>query len=477
MCIFPGTDEVIPKSLRLAYKFDVYAKEPLSRQYVFVDAQSGEILGKKEIIHTVNGTAVTGYSGNRTIQTTKQGSVYVLQERTRGLGIGTYNLKKGTNYSAATNFNDADNYWNNANANKDQYATDAHWGAEMTYDFYKNYFNRNSIDDNGFAIKSYVHYSRNYFNAFWDGEKMTYGDGDKSDNYLPLTALDVCGHEITHGLTSFTANLNYKNESGAMNEGFSDIFGTCIEFYARPENANWLIGGDFETIRDMSNPNAYSQPDTYKGKYWAKGILASLDNGGVHTNSGILNFWFYLLSQGGSGKNDKNISYNVSGIGTDAAQAIAYRTLTTYLVPTSVYKDARSYSVLAAADLFGEGSNEVKQVNNAWDAVGVAASASVKDNSSSLIVNATTSLTASPVTVNRQYPNPVRNSFTLEFASSSTQSNTLSVYSLNGAKVFQKTIAVAKGNNVVNITLPQVAPGTYLIKMNNEKISTIQVVK
>ncbi len=164
-------------------------------------------------------------------------------------------------------------------------------------------------------LKSYVHYSVNYFNAFWDGEKMTYGDGDASDNNQPLTALDVCGHEITHGLTTFTANLNYKNESGALNEGFSDIFGTSIEFFARPGQGDWLIGGDFYIIRDMSNPKAYSQPDTYKGKKWATGLLASLDNGGVHTNSGVLNFWFYLLSEGKNGTNDKKFVYSVSGIG------------------------------------------------------------------------------------------------------------------------------------------------------------------
>ena len=271
---FSAGEEISAENLRLAYKFDVYAITPLVHKQVFVDAINGTVLGMKNLIQTIDGTAQTVYSGTQIIRTAKSGSKYILNDKTRGNGIVTLNLKQSKDYSQAVNFFDNDNNWNNKNAAKDQYATDAHWGAEMTYDFYKNIFNRNSIDNNGFALKSYVHYDINYFNAFWDGEKMNYGDGDASDNNQPLTALDVCGHEITHGLTSFTAGLNYSNESGALNEGFSDIFGSCIEAFARPTKKDWLIGSDFESIRDMSNPNAFSQPDTYKGKYWAKGILS-----------------------------------------------------------------------------------------------------------------------------------------------------------------------------------------------------------
>ncbi|MEO7487106.1 MAG: M4 family metallopeptidase [Ferruginibacter sp.] len=369
---YSGEEEVVPAALRPAYKFDIYASDPVSRQLVFVDAVNGKVLGKRELLHTTNatGSAITGYSLTQPITTDYTGSTYRLRETGRGAGIETYNLQKKTNYNSAVDFTDADNMWNNVNSNLDQYATDAHWGAEKTYDYYLSKYGRNSIDDKGFAIKSYVHYSRNYFNAYWDGSRMTYGDGSSTDNHLPLTALDVCGHEISHGLTSFTSNLTYSNESGAMNEGFSDIFGTAIEFYARPNKADWLIGGDFYVIRSMSNPNAYSQPDTYKGTYWYTGTS---DNGGVHTNSGVLNFWFYLLSQGGSDKNDNGFAYNVTGLGIDNAAAIAFRTNTVYLVSTAKYADARTASVQAATDLFGAGSAEVTQTNNAWDAVGVQA--------------------------------------------------------------------------------------------------------
>lgn len=370
LVFYSGEDEVVPDAMHLAYKFDIYAQQPLSRQLVFVDAKTGAILGSRSLIHETNatGTAVTGYSGIQTITTDSYNGSYRLRETGRGNGIQTFDLNKGTNYNSAVDFTDADNNWNNVNADKDQYATDAHWGAEKTYDYYKTRYNRNSIDNAGFAIKSYVHYSTNYFNAFWDGTRMTYGDGDASDANKPLTALDVCGHEISHGLTSFTSNLTYSGESGAMNEGFSDIFGTAIEFYARPSNADWLIGKDFYTIRSMSNPNAYGDPDTYQGTNWVTGTA---DNGGVHTNSGVLNFWFYLLSVGGSGTNDKGTAYNVTGIGVDKAGAIAFRLNTVYLVSTSKYADARIYGIKAAEDLYGVGSAEATQTANAWTAVGV----------------------------------------------------------------------------------------------------------
>ena len=478
---FSAGEEISAQDLRLAYKFDVYATTPLVHKQVFVDALNGTVLGMKDLIQTIDGTAETVYSGQRTIQTTQNGSQYILKDNTRGDGIATFNLQQSKDYSTAVDFIDNNNYWANVNAAKDQYATDAHWGAEMTYDFYKTVFNRNSIDNNGFALKSYVHYDVNYFNAFWDGQEMNYGDGDKSDNNQPLTALDVCGHEITHGLTSFTAALNYSNESGALNEGFSDIFGTCIEAYARPTKKDWLIGSDFETIRDMSNPKAYSQPDTYKGKYWAKGLLAFLDNGGVHTNSGVLNYWFYLLVHGGSGTNDNGLTYNVKGIGIAKAQAIAYRTLTTYLVPTSVYKDARTYSIKAAKDLYGASSPVVTQVTKAWNAVGVMATTATAaieaDAPIATITSHAIKTSVSNVNVFKTYPNPVKNQFTMEFSQVKAGSVSLTIYSMSGTKIYQQTVAALQGANRVSILLPSLSAGSYIVKLNNEKTTIIQVEK
>jgi bacillolysin len=382
---YSGEEDVVPAAMRLAYKLDIYAQYPMSRQYVFVDAISGNVLGSRLLIHTTNaaGTAVTAYSGTQAITTDNTGTTFRLRETGRGNGINTLNMKNaGTSYAAAVDFTDADNNWNNVNANKDQYATDGHWGTEKTYDYFFTKFNRNSIDNAGLALNSYVHTNLVAFgypdnvNAFWDGTRMTYGDGNAT--YAPLTALDIAGHEITHGLTERTSNLAYNKESGAMNEGFSDIFGTAIEFYAKGTSGNWTIGENIgASFRSMSNPNAFSQPDTYGGTYWVSVTNCTPTNNndqcGVHTNSGVLNFWFYTLSQGGSGTNDIGNAYTVTGIGIDKAAAIAYRTNTTYLISTSTYANARTAAIQSAIDLYGAASAEVIATTNAWYAVGVGA--------------------------------------------------------------------------------------------------------
>ena len=184
-----------------------------------------------------------------------------------------------------------------------------------------------------------------------------------------VTGIDVTGHELTHGVTQEESGLNYSKEPGAMNESMSDIMGKSVQFWSKPNDVNWLMSNDMNwIIRSMSNPNAEGQPDTYKGTYWT---TSSTDNYGVHTNSGVGNFMFYLLVTGGSGTNDKGNSYSVTGIGLAKADQILYRSNTTYLVPTSQYADWRTACVNAATDLYGASSNEVIQVQNAWYAVGV----------------------------------------------------------------------------------------------------------
>ncbi len=363
------------EDFRLAYKFNLYAMEPMSRTNIFVDASNGEILFTENLIHTSNviGTAHTKYSGIKSFTTdsTAPGS-YRLRETGRGLGVETLNFKNGTSTAAAIDFTDTDNDWNNINAQKDEVATDAHWGAEQTYDYFKNSYNRNSIDGNGFKLRSYVHYSNNYNNAFWNGQYMTYGDGNGT-TFSPLTALDVCGHEITHGLTSNTANLVYQNESGGLNESFSDIFGTTIEYYGRNGAGNWKIGEDMTPggngIRSMQNPKLFNHPNTYLKQYWI--AAGGTDNGGVHTNSGVQNYWYYLMCQGGSGTNDNAKAYTVPGMGMVKAGAISFRSLTFYLTPNSQFSDARFYAIQATKDLYGPCAPEVKITTNTWAAVGV----------------------------------------------------------------------------------------------------------
>jgi len=350
------------QKLRLAYKIDIYAKEPLSRADYFIDAQTGQVLGKKdELQHSdAAGTSNTQYSGIQTIHSDLKGTKYSLWDLSRGDGVITLHGDKFTNldYTSATA------NWNLTGQN--QHAMDVHWGVEETYDFYKTKFNRNSLDDNGIALISYVN-DGEYDNAHWDGASMNFGI--LSANNKGVTGIDVTGHELTHGVTQYTSGLNYSNESGAMNESMSDIMGKSVQFFSKPTDINWKLSNDMKwIIRDMSNPKAVYQPDTYNGENW---YFGTDDNGGVHTNSGIGNFMFYLLVQGGSGTNDFGDSYNVTGIGLDKADQIIYRTETVYLTPTSQYKDWRDACILAATDLYGAGSVPVTQVKNAWYAVGV----------------------------------------------------------------------------------------------------------
>ena len=352
----------------LTYRFDIFAEEPLSRTNVFVDVVSGEIVGTESLLHAADetGTANTLYSGTRTISSSKSGSDYILSETGRGKGIDT------KSWPQKSNITNSSANWNITT--KDRYGLDAHWGAEMSYDYYKNRHNRNSLDGNGIKLLSYIHNSDN-MNAYWTGSYMLYGDGNGND-VKAFAALDVCGHELTHGVITHSANLTYSNESGALNEGFADIFGTCVEAFARPgaNEHNWVMGTDFTTNlnwqRSLKDPNAHKKPDTYKGTNWATG---SGDNGGVHTNSGPIGHWFYLLSEGGKGTNDKGDAFEVNGITIEKAEKIAYRALTSYMTNSTNYAGARTAGIKAATDLYGACSPEVIATTNAFYAIGVGA--------------------------------------------------------------------------------------------------------
>ncbi|MEO8666837.1 MAG: M4 family metallopeptidase, partial [Ignavibacteria bacterium] len=255
------------------------------------------------------------------------------------------------------------------------------WGTEKTWDYYYNYFGRNSVDNLGKMLVSLVHYDVNYLNAYWDGTNVVYGDAYAP--YTPLTSLEVVGHEISHGVTQFTSNLNYAKEPGALNESFSDCMGVSIRRYGKgTANVNWLQGDEFGLIvRDMANPKAHGQPDTYHGQYWVSSTFctpsSANDYCGVHTNSGVMNKWYYLMTMGGSGTNDYGYNYSVSSLGIIKAAAITYRMQSVYNTPTSKYADARINSIQAATDLYGVGSPEANITSDAWCAVGVFGNSSI----------------------------------------------------------------------------------------------------
>jgi Zn-dependent metalloprotease len=360
-----GRDIMSGDKIKLVYRFDVYAEVPIGRYFVDVDAKTGEVVNIISRIHDVDvlGTGTTHYNGDVEIMIDSFTGGYRMREYTRGSGIETYDMHNTTNYGMATDFVDADTNFTDPDAIT---GVSAHWAIEGTYDYYLIDHGLNSVNGNGHVLRSYVHYSNGYFNAFWDGQRMTFGDG----NGNPLVTIDIAAHEMTHGVTQYAAGLIYQDESGALNESFSDIFGAAVEFYLEGPTADWLIAEDLGSpFRSMENPKALNDPDTYKGQYWIP--AGGPDNGGVHSNSGVQNYWFYLLTEGGSGVNDNGDPYTVTGIGLEDAAKIAYRNLSVYLTPPSPYFDARLATINSAADLFGVSSQQYQSALDAWFAAGV----------------------------------------------------------------------------------------------------------
>ena len=358
----------------LVYEMDIITLRPEYRgEKVFVSAISGQIINTLPLFHDVERDAkgVSRYSDTVEIVTEELTSnLFVLRDASRGGGVETYDAQSTTNTSTQIDFEHTDTLWDIANANSDEVAIDAHWGAEKTYDYYLEMHNRDSYDNMGTVMLSFVHYNQNWSNAQWSGDRMQYGDGAVGGN--PYISIDIVGHEITHGVTQWASGLVYQGESGALNESFSDIFGNAIEHYADSARATWYMGEQcFNTLRNMSFPNEFDDPDTYNGAYWAATGQGAADNGGVHTNSGVQNFWYYLLVEGGAGVNDNDDPYNVNAMGWDAASEIAYLNLEDMLTPQSDYEDAREFSYEVAADLYGDCSPEAENVVEAWYAVGV----------------------------------------------------------------------------------------------------------
>ncbi|WP_328356629.1 M4 family metallopeptidase [Streptomyces sp. NBC_00457] len=347
--------------------------------HVITDAATGKKLYEYQGIET--GTGKSGYSGTVTLGTVLSGSTYQMNDTSRG-SHKTYNLARGTS-GTGTLFTDADDTWGTGtfgSSSSDQTAAvDAAYGAQETWDFYKTTFGRSGIKNDGKAAYSRVHYGNAYVNAFWSDSCfcMTYGDGE--GNVKPLTSLDVAGHEMTHGVTSNTAGLNYSGESGGLNEATSDIFGTAVEFYAKNSSdvGDYLIGekidinGDGSPLRHMDKPSK----DGNSADSWSSS-LGGLD---VHYSSGPANHFFYLLSEGSGAKTINGVSYDsptsngstVTGIGRDKAVQIWYKALTEYMTSTTKYAGARTATLSAASDLYGSDSTEYKTVAAAWSAVNV----------------------------------------------------------------------------------------------------------
>ncbi|MGY1433271.1 M4 family metallopeptidase [Streptomyces sp. MN12] len=346
--------------------------------HVVTDAATGAKLYEYQAIH--NGTGNTMYSGTVTLGTAQSGSSYTLTDTARG-NHKTYNLNRGTS-GTGTLFTGPDDVWGNGSAsNAETAAADAHYGAALTWDYYKNVQGRSGIRGDGVGAYSRVHYGNNYVNAFWSDSCfcMTYGDG--SGNANPLTSIDVAAHEMTHGVTSHTAGLVYSGESGGLNEATSDIFGAAVEFHANNASdvGDYLIGeeidinGDGTPLRYMDKPSK----DGASKDYWYSGI----GNVDVHYSSGPANHFFYLLSEGSGTKTINGVTYDsptsdglpVTGIGREKAAKIWFRALTTKFTSTTNYAGARTGTLAAAGELYGTDSTEYKAVQDAWAGINVGA--------------------------------------------------------------------------------------------------------
>ena len=357
--------------------WNVEVRSGLAKDWIyFIDASSGAVLNRYNTVCTdgiKTATAPDLNGVNRTFGTYQIGSTYYMMDASRPmfdavnstipdnpLGAVVALDLRSMDITASVQIYyvlSSNNQWSDASS------VSAHYNAMITYQYYLSTYNRKSIDDKNMTINSIIHVTENgqpMDNAFWNGNFMCYGDGNVS--YKPLAGgLDVGAHEMTHGVTQHSANLEYQNQSGALNESWSDAFGVLVD------SLNWTMGeliikdfnayptGALRDLKDPHNGGTQGSP-SWQPANMSEYVQSTNDNGGVHTNSGIPNHAFYVTA---------------TSIGRHKAGQIWYRALTVYLTRTSQFIDARIATEKAATDLYGASSNELQAVKSAWDNVGV----------------------------------------------------------------------------------------------------------
>jgi bacillolysin len=371
------------------------------REY-FVDARDGSIAFDYSDLKTQSavgrGQGVLG--DTKKISVSSSSGQFVATDRLRPPAINTYDMRG--DYQRTLRYlneviqltgndlaSDSDNTWT------DGAAVDAHVYSGYTYDYYFKRFSRRGLDNQNLALINLVHPVRRqdfqqnfeivpdfYLNAGYFGNGvMLYGEG------LPAGftaggqtidffsgALDIVGHELTHGVTEYTSNLIYLNESGALNEAFSDIMGTSIEFFFQPAGngvlrADYLEGEDVFRpggIRSLSDPLVFGDPDHYSRRF-----TGTADNGGVHSNSGIANNAFYLAIEGGTNRTSGLSVQGVGGGNREQIERVFYRAFTQMLPANATFSVARAATIQSARDIFGSNSAAERAVTQAWTAVGV----------------------------------------------------------------------------------------------------------
>ncbi|GLW73765.1 hypothetical protein Kpho02_60630 [Kitasatospora phosalacinea] len=446
---------------------------PASREAVIVDAASGAPLDQYELHQGVTGTGNGINVGQVSIETTQTTSGYTLTDAAHGGTIvyDSYNSSQSSPTQNARAFTKSTNSWGNGStSSRESAAVDASYGLAKTWDFYKNTFNRSGIRNDGRGAPAYVHVDTGLLNAFYDDSCfcMSFGDGSSQNSNTPLTALDVAGHEMSHGVTAATANLNYSGESGGLNEATSDIFGTMVEFYAN----NAADPGDYYIGEKVNMSNGYLRRMDNPA---ADGSSLSCYNSGagsvdVHYSSGIANHFFYLAAEGTGAKTIGGLPHNgtpcngdsFSGIGRDKAAAVWYRALTTYMTSTTNYASARTATLQAAADLYGTNSQERYLVSKAWAAVSVG---------TALPDPGTSSPTPSPSSSTSPSPSPSGSTSPSPSPSTSTPSGNALV---NGGFEQGTTGWTQSDNDISNSTLQAAHGGSWYAWMMGYGTSAVE---
>jgi len=539
--------------VHLAYKFEMGSHtKTLNMQHIYVDAATGEILfqnmlvmkgcfkdekhdkkdpGLNEIkaplltkkIYTgsINNStqvvaplAATIYSGNVTNMVTRFVSgthrlealispelypTHVKNILHAPVSTYTLNSQFTAAMAASLEITDLDNSWTAAeynNANHDNTALDVQWGAQRVYDYWKARHTRNSWNNANGILNCYVHADNNWDNAFWLGGTgfncMFYGDGSYvAGGFSTLSSLDVTGHEIGHGVCQATSNLTYANQSGAMNEGFSDIWGAAIERFGDPYEVDAVAKSYFDigeeitigggALRSMSNPKLYGQPDTYLGTNWYSGAG---DNGGVHTNSGVLNYWFYLLVTGKAiGTNDIGSTYSVPAIGWVDAERIAFLGETS-LASNGTYATCRTAMINAATTLFGACSLQTEAVTRAWYAVGVGAdfvpcfphvmfNGAISQTVTETGSTGATCLKTKTITVPLKITSGATQAATVSFTLGGTAANAANAdYTISPATVVFPPMSTAVQNLTITINNDAYVEGAETITLHIQNVST-----
>jgi Zn-dependent metalloprotease len=370
----------------------------------FIDARTGALVRAVSDLQTQAAIGIgTGVLGDRKkLSVTRAGTEYRTDDTLRPPRLVTFDLKGNlvktigvlTGLIRLTSSDlaaDGDNSWT------DPAVVDAHAYVGWVYDFFFKQFGRRGLDNRDKAVVAIVHpvnrdeigsqteetVSLFYRNAFYAGDGvMVFGEGmppsmrDSSGrqwNYL-AGALDVIAHELTHGVTDFSSALIYENESGALNEAFSDIMGIAAEFFYQPagsgsQRADYLLGEDVVTpggVRSAENPGLFDDPDHYSRRY-----MGEDDNGGVHINASIGTHAYYLAIEGGTNRTSQRSVTGVGAANRTQIDKVFYRAFTQLMPANSTFATARSATLQAARDLYGGSSGAERALADAWSAVGV----------------------------------------------------------------------------------------------------------